>query len=161
MSSPITLTDFDTAHAITVPSTQTAAGRALFTPGATVYRLGDLPPLTGAATQVDLTSWMVVREEAVFVDNGSVTKYGDQSLAYATPADPSTTRAVPGFAHTTTPVATTSATPRSSRYFYVLQYIAGPLAAGQARTLYQQHEMQLNSKANIETYLAANIAAMI
>jgi len=103
---------------------------------------------------IDHKSYTIVDVVVIPQTEGGVTKFMDQTLTFATSAvsdSGSTTRSVLGWAHTTSPAATTTATTASSPWFYNVQDEEGNII----RTV---HQMQLTNQAGIETYIAAEIA---
>ena len=129
----IIATDLEEAFGIGGASTpySGADDRPLFEAGQVVFNLGDFPASAAADNMnIDHKSYTIVDVVVIPQTEGGVTKFMDQTLTFATSAvsdSGSTTRSVLGWAHTTSPAATTTATTASSPWFYNVQDEEGTL----------------------------------
>jgi hypothetical protein len=158
----ITAVNLETALGVSGAATPYfgAGDLPLFEAGQTVGYLADLPT-SGSGGQASI-SFKTYTVEAVVLkwalDGSSDTQILDQLEAAATPASQdggATTRAVLGFNHdmSTGTLAATTANPTDScAWFYDIK------EAGTGKYTRGVHQMQLNSVANMETYIAAEIA---
>jgi hypothetical protein len=150
----ITPANMDTAMG-TTGATQTQDDLPLFEAGQTVFNVDDFPAsASGSNADLDHKAYTISEVVIILATESTVTKVLDQSLAFATPATADsggTTRAVFGWAHTTTPAATTTANTASSPWFY-------NIIDSENNVIRTVHQTKLTNQASIETYIAAEIA---
>jgi hypothetical protein len=150
----ITAADWDTAIG-TTGGTAGADDLPLFEAGETVFNVDDFDTsASGSNKDIEHKAYTILEVVLSPQTESTVTKLMDQSLTFATPATSDsgvTTRSVFGWAHTTTPANSTTATTPSGPYFYNVQDESGNVV----RTV---HQTKLTDLAAIEAYVAAEVA---